>query len=182
MCEENGKHSRSHGIKSSLIREQADCLGLELIQQQTSSREYEKNFKSVVSQLKRSEVTKGIFGDIYLQEHRDWIERVCDEMNIDPVFPLWHNDTIDLLKEFIQEGFKALTVSVRSDMLGKEWLGRNLDGVFLDDILALGNIDACAENGEYHTFVYDGPTFSTPVEFKNGEVSKRDKLFFLELL
>lgn len=181
MCDSDGEHSRSHGLKKELIKSQSESIGIPVIQQQTSSNEYEMNFKKVISRLKTQGVHIGIFGDIYLNEHRVWIERVCSEMNIEPKFPLWKFDTTHLLQEFIDCGFKALTVSVRSDKLSQEWLGRSLDYSFLNDIINLEDIDPCAENGEFHTFVYDGPIFRKPVEFIKGEISFREKHYFLEL-
>ena len=181
MCDLDGERSRSHGLKKGLIKSQSDCIGIPVIQQKTSSEAYEVNFKKVISGLRNQGVHVGIFGDIYLNEHRVWVERVCHEMDIIPVFPLWKNDTRQLLQEFIDTGFKALTVSVRSDKLPQEWLGRSLDNSFLTDITSLEDVDPCAENGEYHTFVYGGPVFREPVEFIKGGISFRDKHFFLEL-
>jgi len=181
MCEADGNHSRSHGLTREMIQAQALAMDTRIIQQPTDRNEYEKNLKNVIALLKTEGVTAGVFGDIYLNEHRVWIERVCSEMQIEPVFPLWGCNTTDLLKEFITVGFKAMTVSVRCDMLSQHWLGRQLDQDFLDEIGLLPGIDPCAENGEYHTFVYDGPVFKNPVNFSKGLVSQRDNHYFLEL-
>lgn len=182
MCDQKGDLSRSHGLKKQLIQRQANAMGIPVIQQATSHQEYEKNFKNVILKLKEQGVDYGVFGDIYLKEHRVWIERVCSEMDIEPIFPLWNNDTLDLLKEFIHTGFKAITVSVRSEKLSEQWLGRIVDERFLTDISKMENIDPCAENGEYHTFVYDGPLFKTPVNFETGMTVFRDLHHFLELI
>ncbi len=182
MCDQKGELSRSHGLKKQLIQRQANCMGIPVIQQASSHQEYEKNFKNVIHKLKKQGVDYGIFGDIYLKEHRAWIERVCSAIDIEPVFPLWDNDTVELLKEFIQTGFKAITMSVRSEKLSKQWLGRIVDERFLTDISKMEDIDPCAENGEYHTFVYDGPLFKTPVNFETGATIFRDKHHFLDLI
>lgn len=181
MCSPDGKHSGSHGIKSELIKQQASCLGLAIIQQAVDKKGYEHNFKQVISNLKNEGITAGIFGDIYLQAHRDWIDRVCAEMDITPVFPLWHNNTNLLLEEFIDVGFKTLVVSVNANSLSKEWLNRELNHDFLNEIKQLPGIDACAENGEYHSFVFDGPIFKKPLKLTTGDVRFENNHWLLEL-
>jgi uncharacterized protein (TIGR00290 family) len=181
MCDADGKHSRSHGIKKSFIRRQAEAMNIPIIQKATDYRGYEAHLKSVINELKTDGVTAGIFGDIYLMEHRTWIERVCKELDIEPIFPLWGNDTKKLLKELINVGFKALTVAVNTDKLNENWIGRNLDLSFFDEITAMGNTDPCAENGEYHSFVYDGPVLEYPVKFTKGETYRKDNHIFLTL-
>ncbi|MEA3317245.1 MAG: diphthine--ammonia ligase [Bacteroidota bacterium] len=181
MCDADGEHSRSHGIKKKFIRRQAEAMNIPIIQEATDFRNYETHFKKLINELKKDGVTAGIFGDIYLLEHRTWIERVCKELDIEAIFPLWENDTKELLKEFIDMGFKALTVAVNTDKLNKNWIGRNLDLSFFDEITTMENIDPCAENGEYHSFVYAGPIFSNPVQFTKSETYKEDNHIFLAL-
>jgi len=181
MCDIDGLHSRSHGLKKHLIARQASAIGIEIVQQETDIKNYEANFKFVIDRLKRLGVTGGIFGDIYLQPHRDWIERVCAEMEIQPIFPLWNHLTIELVNEFIGLGFKTLTVSVNHQFLFQSWLGREIDNGFVNDILKLEGIDPCAENGEYHSFVYDGPLFKSAVPFVKVNEYYRDNHWFLEL-
>lgn len=181
MCDNDGEHSRSHGIKKSFIETQAKAMNIAIVQEAADFKGYESSFKAVISELKKDGVTAGIFGDIYLMEHRTWIERVCQELEIEPIFPLWENDTKLLLKEFIEAGFKSLTVAINTDKLDNTWLGRNMNNSFYDDITALKDIDPCAENGEYHSFVYDGPIFSEPVNFSKGEVRTDKNHLFLAL-
>ena len=181
MCDTDGEHSRSHGIKKSFIAEQAAALNIPIIQETTDFKGYETCFKSVINNLKKEGVAAGIFGDIYLMEHRTWIERVCMESGIQPIFPLWKNDTKELLKEFIDAGFRTLTVAVNTDKLNENWLGRVLDISFYNEITTMESIDPCAEDGEYHSFVFDGPIFSNPVSFSKGRVTKKNNHSFLEL-
>jgi uncharacterized protein (TIGR00290 family) len=181
MCDDRSELSRSHGLSQAMIAKQADALGVRLTQRKTGSSLYEQNFKAVISDLKKEGVTAGVFGDIYLMEHRIWIERVCNEAGITPVFPLWNNDTKALLAEFMEAGFEALTVSVRESMLPESWLGRLLDRSFLNDISTLDGIDACAENGEYHSFVFNGPIFKHPVLFSKGKRYRADNHIFLTI-
>ena len=182
MCNSDGTHSRSHGIKKQLIQRQANCMEIPIIQQATNSKDYAKNFKTVITELKKKNVDTGVFGDIYLKEHRIWIEQLCVEMDIKPIFPLWEANTTDLLKEFITDGFKTVVVAINNTKLNNNWLGRIIDNEFFYDIIQLKNIDPCAENGEYHSFVYDGPLFKNPVSFIKGKIHSESKNTFLELI
>jgi uncharacterized protein (TIGR00290 family) len=181
MVDSKSDYSRSHGLKKQLVARQASALGINLIQQESDFSNYEPNFKQVIKTLKEKGVTGGVFGDIYLMEHRTWIERVCTEMDIKPFFPLWENDTRVLLNEFVNAGFKALTVSVNQSLLTQSWLGREIDESFSTDIIKLEGIDPCAENGEYHSFVYDGPIFQNSVSFEKGKEYSDNNHWFLEL-
>lgn len=181
MVSEDGNYSRSHGINSDLLRAQAKAIGVPIIQRKTTWNSYEEEFKKVVSIFKKEDIKVGVFGDIDLQEHRDWVERVCKEIGIKPILPLWKEKREKLLEEFIQTGFKAIVVATNADFLGKEWLGREIDKKFIDDLKSFGNIDLCGEKGEYHTFVYDGPIFKKSVGFIIGEKVLKDKNWFLNL-
>jgi len=181
MIAEDGEHSRTHGIGSMLLKLQADALGIPIIQRKTSWQTYEKEFKEAISNLKNENILTGIFGDIDVQEHRDWVERVCNETGIRPILPLWKQEREVLLKEFILSGFKAIVVATKAEILHKDWLGRRIDERFIEELKVLDNIDLCGENGEYHTFVYDGPIFNKPVDFISEKKVLRDKHWFLEI-
>jgi uncharacterized protein (TIGR00290 family) len=181
MISEDGKYSRSHGISSRLLRLQAEALETPLVQKRTTWKTYEEKFKKAVSDFKKEGIQAGVFGDIDLQEHRDWVERICKEVGIKPILPLWKEKREKLLEEFIQLGFRAIVVATNAQFLDEEWLGRQINKEFIENLSALGNIDLCGENGEYHTFVYDGPIFKKPVEFTTGERILRDGHWFLQL-
>jgi len=181
MVSEDGSHSRTHGISSDLLRAQAEAIGIPIIQRKTSWESYEEEFKKAIVNLKRENIQVGVFGDIDIQEHRDWIERVCKDIDIKPILPLWKREREKLLEEFIRIGFKAIVVATNADFLGKEWLGRGIDRKLVKELKAIGNIDLCGEKGEYHTFVYDGPIFTGPLEFTVGEKTLKDKHWFLKL-
>ncbi len=181
MTSEDGKVSRSHGVSSKLLKLQAESLGIPIIQRKVAWRTYEEEFKKAVLGLKKEGIQAGVFGDIDLQEHRDWVERVCKEIGIRPILPLWQENRKNLLEDFIRVGFKAIVVATNAQFLGKEWLGRKIDKEFIDTLEALVNIDLCGERGEYHSFVYDGPIFKKPVEFIVGKKILKDKHWFLEL-
>ena len=182
MVSEDGSHSRSHGIRSALLRVQSDAMDIPIIQRRASWKNYEEEFKKALSQFKKEGIEVGIFGDIDFSPHREWVERICGETGIKPLLPLWEEDREKLLKEFIRAGFKALVVATQADFLGSEWLGRRIDEEFIENLKRLGNIDLCGEKGEYHTFVYDGPIFRRPVGFVVGEKVSRDKHWFLEII
>lgn len=182
MCNSDNEHSRSHGIHKSWIQKQAALLDIPLVQPTSGFKEYEDILKKQIEILKKNGVEAGVFGDIYLEEHRTWINRVCMEMEIKPVFPLWGEDTGALLKEFIGKGFKTIVVAINEDKLNESWLGRIINDAFYMDIIQQNGIDPCAENGEYHSFVFDGPLFKKPVEFAEGEKYRNGNHKFLELI
>lgn len=147
-----------HGIEARLIRLQAELIGVPLSQKKVTAdmKEYEKEFKEAVSQIRGAEAM--VFGDIYLDEHKNWVERVCADLRIAPVEPLWGGAPAGLVEEFIDLGFKTIIVSCQADKLGREFIGRIIDRPLLDELKAR-SICPCGENGEFHTFVIDGPLF-----------------------
>ncbi len=179
MVSEDGTRSRSHGISSRLLKLQAEAIGIPIVQQRID-KNYEEEFKKAV--LSNKDVDAGVFGDIDLQVHRDWVEKVCKDLDIQTILPLWGKKREDLMDEFIAVGFKAVVVSTNTKFLGKEWLGREINRQFVEDLRALGNIDLCGERGEYHSFVYDGPIFKKPVDWTTGEKTLKDNRWFLHVL
>jgi len=181
MLSEDGEYSRSHGLKLDLLRAQAESMELPIVQKKASWNDYEQEFKVALAELKETGIETGVFGDIDVQEHRDWVERVCYEMGIKPILPLWKQEREKLVKEFIQLGFKAIIVATNSKFLDDKWLGRQIDEKFIHDLKVLGNIDLCGESGEYHTLVYDGPIFKRALKFKIGEKILKNGHWFLEI-
>ncbi len=175
-----------HGTRARLIARQAEAMGMTLVQHAVPQDMslYEQTFKKAVSTLKVQGAETMVFGDIYLQEHRDWIERVSAEIGVAQVLPLWGRDPESLLNEFIQAGFEAIVVSANSEILGEEWLGRKIDRSFVADLKQLAmekSFDLCGEKGEYHTVVLDGPLFRKRMAPSYGERVKRDGYWFLDL-
>jgi len=130
--------------------------------------EYEKEFKEAVSELKHSGIRGMVFGDIYLDEHKDWVDRVCDEIGITPIEPLWNNSPFSLVEEFIDLGFKAIVVSAQADKFDRSFAGKEVDKKLINELKSR-NICPCGENGEFHTFVIDGPTFKKRIEILESE-------------
>ena len=181
MVSEGGRYSRSHGISLPLLKKQAEAMEIPILHVKTTWKSYEENFKKAVLRLREKEIEAGVFGDIDLREHKDWIERVCRELKIKAILPLWGQEREKLLKEFIEAGFKAIVVAIDVDCLDKELLGERINEEFIQKLKAMKEIDLCGEKGEYHTFVYGGPIFKKPLEFITGKKILRDKRCFLEI-
>ncbi len=182
MVTEDGTHSRTHGLEADLLSLQAEAIGIPLVQRRTTWNGYEEEFKKVLSGFRADGILRGIFGDIDMDEHRAWVERVCSECNLRPSLPLWLEERENLLSEFIDEGFKAVIVAVDRRYLDDTWIGREIDRAFVNDLKALGgDVDLCGERGEYHSFVYDGPIFRRPVPFERGTIRSTEEYFFLDI-
>ncbi len=164
VLEEGGERNRSHGVPVSLLEAQARALGVELVAPMTSWRDYEARFTETLASLKTRGFQVAVFGDIDLQAHRDWEEKVCARAGIDCYLPLWHDPRLELAREILRLGFRAIVVCVDSHHLEDSFCGRNYDEQFIADLPAA--VDACGENGEFHTFVFDGPGFRVPVRYE----------------
>jgi len=174
---EDGQRSRSHGIKAGVIALQAKAMGIPLVQVRTSWEDYEENFKKVVAELKGEGIEGGVFGDIELEEHREWVERVCGEEGVEAFLPLWEIEPGELIDEFLKAGFKALVIATRLD---DALLGKVLDEALVEKITGLGS-HPCGEGGEYHTFVTAGPIFKRELGIVQGRKERRDDVWFLEI-
>jgi len=122
-----------------------------------------------------------VFGDIHLQEHRDWVERVCHDLGIKAIEPLWGKKMEDILNGFVKEGFEAVIVSAQSDLVDKDWIGRRVDKAFME-YLKNKDIDICGENGEYHTIVTSGPIFNRRIRLIESKVISRNNYWFLDTI
>jgi len=174
---EDGQRSRSHGIKASVVALQAEAIGIPLIQVKTSWENYEENFTKVVRELRNKGIEGGVFGDMDLEEHREWVERVCSEVGIKALLPLWGINAEELIEELLKLKFKAIVVATRLD---EHFLGKVLDKALVRQISKLGS-HPCGENGEYHTFVTEGPIFRKALKVTRGERKKRDNVWFWDI-
>jgi len=181
MISEDGRRSRSHGLDSTLIAAQSRAMDIPIIQKRTTWDTYEREFKTAIYELKQAGVRGAVFGDIHVQEHKDWVDRICKELDIKPIMPLWGRDTEDIFTEFIDAGFKAIVVRLKADLLGEEWLGREIDRSFMNDLLKLGKVDLCGELGEYHTFVTDGPLFKRRIRILQSDKVLKDGYWSLDI-
>jgi uncharacterized protein (TIGR00290 family) len=160
-----------HGVEGKLMEAQSRLVGIPMIQKEVTDdmKMYEQEFKSAVGKIKQNEGIEGmVFGDIYLDEHYEWVKRVCGDLGIRAIEPLWGVPSADVVGEFVGLGFKAIVVSCQSKLFGREFVGRYVDEVFIRE-LAEKNICPCGENGEFHTLVVDGPLFSQRIEVEKAE-------------
>lgn len=169
-----------HGLSGEMIAKQAEAIGVPIFQCRTSWDNYEENFKKKVKELKELGAEAGVFGDIDIQEHRDWVERVCGELDIKPILPLWNRTRDEVISEFIDSGFDALVVATDAKYLGEEALGRLIDYDFVSYLRENG-VDICGEAGEFHTFVIGGPIFKKEVGFDVNDKILRDGHWFLDI-
>lgn len=170
----NGKHRRisMHGVREELLDQQAKAINIPLqkiiLPEEPSMQEYEQLMEKNLQSLKKKKFTHAIFGDIFLEDLKNYREKQLSAIGFNAVFPIWKRDSVELLHEFIDLGFKTILVCIKADLLSKEFAGRIIDKDFLRNLPK--NVDACGENGEFHTFVFDGPIFSKPVNFVKGDV------------
>ncbi len=168
MMDESGQLSRSHSIPLALLEEQARSLGCELITRSASWKSYEAQFLDAARELKGRGADKAVFGDIDLQAHRDWEEKVCARVGVEVVLPLWNENRRSLAEEVLGLGFKAKVVCVAQKWLDKSFCGRDFNRAFIEDLPP--QVDPCGEDGDFHTFVCDGPGFQEPLSIEVEEV------------
>ncbi len=165
-----------HHTHYDLIKAQADAIGIPLIpiylSENAKNEEYEKKHMEQFKELKEQHVFKIAFGDIHLQPIREYRDQMLQKVGVQGVYPIWENDTHQLMREFINAGFKAVTTAIDKIEMDDEYLEREIDNQFLQDIP--NEIDPCGENGEYHSFVYNGPYFKHPLQVKFNHVFEAD--------
>lgn len=160
-----------HGLSRALLEKQLTALALPYrlleLPESPSNATYERNWQNLLCNLKKEGYQRAVFGDIFLQDLRDYREALLKANGFTGCFPLWKEDTRVLFRRFLEAGFKALVVAVDAQVLSPSFLFRELDESFLNDLPS--GVDPCGENGEFHTFCYAGPLFQAPVAFKCGE-------------
>lgn len=162
----------SHGLDPKLMVAQSEVIGIPIIQREVTWDTYEEGFKATMMKLKQIGKKGAVFGDIDIQEHKEWVNRVCSEVGIIPMEPLWGLNPEQILTDFTNEGFEAIVVNVKADIFGEEWLGRKVDEKFLEDLRELQrehNFHICGESGEYHTLVTDGPIFKKRIKILDSK-------------
>jgi len=173
-----------HGVRRALLERQAESLHLPLhavlIPPQCINATYEQRMKEALAEHRAAGVHRVAFGDIFLEDLRAYRERNLALAGMQALFPIWKRDTRDLAREFLRLRFRAITVCVDPRVLEPSFAGRELDASFFADLPP--GVDPCGENGEFHTFVFDGPIFESPVQFRAGEKVMRDGFCFCDLL
>ena len=169
-----------HGIPRHLIEQQAKALGLPLsiveLPSSPSNAAYETCVATALEPYRKNGIDTVAYGDLFLEDIRQYREQMLANLGMRGHYPIWGNDTLQLAHEFINSGFKALLVCVDSSQLDAGFVGRWFDDVFLKELPS--NVDPCGENGEFHTFVVDGPLLKSPVPLEIGETFVRDNRFY----
>jgi uncharacterized protein (TIGR00290 family) len=164
-----------HGVHVSLLEKQAESLGLPLLKmelpKEPSMEEYREIMSKMMNNIQSQGVTHSIFGDIFLEDLRKYREDQLQSIGMKGVFPLWKINTTNLIHEFLELGFKTIVTCVNETYLDKSFAGRIIDKDFIKDLPE--NVDPCGENGEFHTFTFDGPIFKNPIQFEIGETVEK---------
>jgi uncharacterized protein (TIGR00290 family) len=173
-----------HGVRSELLRLQAASAGLPLwtvdLSFPCTNAEYESRMTDVCRRAVAEGVTHFAFGDLFLADIRDYRERQLRDTGLTPVFPLWETPTAALAREMVASGVRAKIACVDTNALDASFAGREFDDALLDALP--DSVDPCAERGEFHTFVYDGPMLSRPIAVSTGEIVTRDQFVYIDLL
>jgi len=169
-----------HGVQRTLLKQQAKSLNLPLkevfISKTMSKEQYESKMHNVLTECAEAGVSAVVFGDIFLQDVREYREEKLSKIRLKAIFPLWERDTTKLAHSFINLGFKAVVTCVDSNFLDKTFISETFDELFLSKLPS--TVDPCGENGEFHSFVYDGPIFREKVSHTVGEVVLRENRFY----
>lgn len=169
-----------HGVREELLDEQAKQIGLPLIKvfisKVSSNEEYEEKMREALEKIKEQGVFTVAFGDIFLEDLKKYREERLAEVGMKAIFPIWKRDTKELALEFIANGFRTVIACIDSKILDKKFCGRDFDINFLSELPV--ETDHCGENGEFHSFVYDGPIFKNRVKYKKGEVVLRNERYY----
>jgi diphthine-ammonia ligase len=181
VLNEEGKISRSHGIPSSILQIQADAAGLPIKMISSSWQEYEKHFTHALTELKdQYHLTHAVFGDIDLQPHRDWEEKVCNHAGLTAVLPLWQQNRRSLVMQMLEAGIETMIVSCNETM-GERFIGKIITPSLVEELESM-NVDACGENGEFHTLVLDCPLFKERIDVTVKTTFHHDNYWFSELI
>lgn len=172
-----------HGVRRQLLHQQADALGLPVrevfIPTSCSNADYEQLWGEALAGLRAEGFATVAYGDLYLADIRAYRDRLMEANGMRAIYPVWGRDTAEFVREFIRDGFEAVTTCVDLKMLDESFAGRLIDEAFLADLPE--GVDRCGENGEFHSFVFDGPLFSRPVPFRTGERVTRSGFCFCDL-
>jgi uncharacterized protein (TIGR00290 family) len=173
-----------HGVKNKLFLMQSEATGIPMIQRVTTWEGYEQVFREVMSELRKEEIEGLVTGDMDIIEHRTWTENMCNEFGLKALMPLWKLDRKEIMTGFIEDGFESIVVCLKADILDDRWLGRRIDRKFMVDMQKYQqshDIDICGENGEYHTFVVDGPAFRKRISVTLGDKVLSEGYWFQDI-
>ncbi len=165
-----------HGVHKTLLERQVEAIGIPLsiisLPGEINMADYDQLMKNVLNKASAEGITHSVFGDIFLEDLKSYREERLKEVGMSAHFPLWKRSTSELVKEFLSLGFRTMVVAIDGSKLDKSFVGRELDMDFVNDLPK--GVDPCGENGEFHSYVFDGPIFKHPVPFEIGEVVKKE--------
>lgn len=180
MLSDQGDFTAGHRLPLTFLRRQAEVMGIPLFYKHTSWGDYEKHFLDMLSRLREMGIEGGMFGDIDLWPHREWVETVCAKAGLTPYLPLWGKERLEVAREIIDSGFEAYVVVVKDQFLPPSFLGRRYDLKLVEELQNLG-VDVCAEEGEFHTVVVDGPLYKYRVRYSFGGIRAEEGCHILEV-
>lgn len=173
-----------HGVRRVLLERQAAALGVQLHQvligKDATNQHYEESMVEACSSYQQRGIDTVVFGDLFLADIRAYRDQFLARHNLKGVYPVWLRDTSEFIREFLALGFKAVVTCVNGEILDRSFAGTSIDESFLSALPP--QVDPCGENGEFHTFVFDGPNFKQPVKFSIGETVQRKQFWFRDLL
>ena len=173
-----------HGLRRTLVEQQAKSLGLPIqevfIPKLCSNEEYESKMRQILTKFKQAGISQVVFGDIFLEDVRKYREDNLSKLDMKGLFPIWGRDSAELTRSFIALGFRAIVICVDTRVLDQSFLGRIIDENFTAQLPP--NVDPGGENGEFHSFVFDGPIFKGRIAYKLGKKVLRDSFYFCDLL
>ena len=173
-----------HGVRRALLHQQTKNLGFPLEEIRIPigcvNAAYEEAMRRLLTRYQTQGVSRVVFGDLFLTDIRQYREKNLEQLEMTGIWPLWLKDTKKLAQDFIRMGFRAILVCIDPKQIDPSFCGREFDASLLQDLPA--SADPCGENGEFHTFVYDGPIFREPIRVVKGEVVQRDGFWFCDLL
>ncbi|MDR7071125.1 diphthine--ammonia ligase [Fictibacillus barbaricus] len=188
---ENYDRTTMHGVRNELLELQGASLGIPLrrvwIPQDCPNETYQERMEEAINQIKEDGITYIMFGDIFLEDVKKYREKMLEGTGLTPVFPLWKEDSAELIDEFLQEGYKTVLCCVDTHKIDQSFVGRVIDQPFIQEYPR--EHDICGENGEFHTFVFDGPAFSFPIHYELGEhrmakdmFTGEDRFYFVDII
>lgn len=169
-----------HGVDPAMIKVQAGLAGIPFVQKHVAQSDFEQEFRKTVGGLRKEGVAGMVFGDIYLEPHKEWVDRTCKELGIAAEEPLWGMNTERIMQDFFSFGFETIVASGDQKLIDREWIGRKMDSAFIE-YLKSKKLDVCGESGEFHTFVTAGPLFRGRIEIKRSDITSRDGFWFLDV-
>lgn len=181
MFQEDETISKSHALPFEVVQAQADRVGIPLMIRGAGWTDYEVKFIEALDECRAEGITHGVFGDIDLVGHLEWVQKTCTKSEIVPIHPLWQEPRRSILEEMLKVGFESVIVVINTQMMPSSYIGRTFTFELMNELEALG-IDSCGENGEFHTIVINGPIFSSRVPVTFGDVRENENYVFLDVL